>query len=1220
MRTRPFRSRTFRSAGFAIGVAAIMVFATESRNAAQQGAVIRQSSPVADAALIETCIGSANALRDMSGYNGRARFVGSPAGRPIRPAVPAAAGASAAAAARAYLSACGSLFGLGDTSDLTVRAERRIDDKRSVVRFQQTHDGIPVLGGELVAQIDTGGNIISVSGELLPEAPAATAATVGAFEAQATALESVAKEYGREASSLFSSEPKLWIYAPSLLAPTAGPSRLVWRFEVTAGELEPIRQLVLIDATLGGVALTFNQIHTARNRLTYTANNTQTLPGTLVCNEANNTCAGGSLDAQGAHLGARDAYDYYAANHARDSINNAGMTLTSTVHFGVNYQNAFWNSVQMVYGDGFGFARADDVVGHELTHGVTEHESGLFYYYQSGAINESLSDVFGEFIDLTNGRGTDTAAVRWQMGEDVSGLGAIRHMANPPAFGDPDRMLSPLYHFATSDGGGVHINSGVNNKAAYLMTDGGAFNGQTVSALGIAKVSKIYYEANANLLSSGSDYIDLYNLLYQACQNLIGTAGITAADCTEVREATLAVEMNREPAAGFHPDAPVCTIAGQVPTNAFFDGLEAGSANWTFSAATGTSRFGRNTSPYGPWAHSGASYLYGRDDPAAITDAFATMNNPVVVPANAYMIFHHVYELEATFDGGVVEYSANGGAWTSALSLFDFHAYPAAPLVASGNPLAGQRAFNGSSRGYLSSRLNLASLAGQSVRFRFRMGLDASVFWGGWFIDDVQIYTCNNPVTESAAIQSLWPVTGAQTGGNATLWALVRNTGTVALPADARVWYLVNGPSFNQWVGSTSVAGLAPGATAWYSFNWAIPAGATPGNYEYRAQVWKNSGALSTLFGPQAFTVGAGTTVAAAIQSLWPVTGAQQGSNATLWALVRNTGTVALPADARVWYLVNGPSFNAWVGFTSVAGLAPGATAWYSFNWAVPANQTPGNYEYRAQVWTNTNSISTLFGPQAFSIAGTAVQANVLQLWEVVGIQKGTSAPLWALVRNTGTVALPADARVWFQVFGPSYASWVGNASVAGLAPGATAWYSFNWTAPAGLADGAYRYHAQVWTNTQAISNYQGPMNFLISGLQSHVLHLWPVAGAARGATVPLWAYVFNQSNTALPAGARVWFYVVGPGYSAWVGSTLVQGLPGRAGGWYSFNWTIPNNQPLGAYNYFAQVWTGTNLSTLAGPQAFSILTFAIDGEAISFATPPDPFVKPEGFEPPPTR
>jgi Zn-dependent metalloprotease len=1211
MHSAPSGLRVLRSVCFAIGVVAIIGFLTESRNLAQQSAVARQGSIGGDAVLMETCIGSGNALSDMSGLNGRARFVGSVSGRPIRPAQPVAGGASAEAAARAYLATCGALFGLSDPAELTVRAERRIDDKRSVVRFQQTHLGIPVLGAELVMQVDTGGNIISVSGELLPEAPGETTATLGTVEAQQIALEAVAKEHGREAGSLFVSEPEAWIYAPSLIGPDAGPSRLVWRFEVTAGELDPIRQLVLVDATLGGVALSFNQVHTARNRLTYTANNTTTLPGTLVCNEANNTCAGGSLDAQGAHLGARDAYDFYAANHGRDSINNAGVTLTSTVHYGSNYQNAFWNGVQMVYGDGFGFARADDVVGHELTHGVTEYESNLFYYYQSGAINESLSDVFGEFIDLGNGRGNDTAAARWLMGEDVTGLGAIRNMANPPAFGDPDRMLSPLYHFATSDGGGVHINSGVNNKAAFLMTDGGTFNGQTVTALGVTKVARIYYEANANLLASGSDYIDLYNLVYQACQNLIGTSGITAADCTEVREATLAVEMNREPAAGFHPDAPVCTTAGQVPTSLFFDGLEAGSANWTFTAATGTSRFGRNASPYGPWAHTGVSYLYGRDDPAGITDAFATMNTSVVIPANAYMIFHHAYDLEATYDGGVVEYSTNAGAtWTSALSLFDFHAYAAAPLVASGNPLAGQGAFNGSSRGYLSSRLNLASLAGQSVRFRFRMGLDASVFWGGWWVDDVQIYACG--AATSAAIQSLWPVTGAQQGSVATLWALVRNTGTAPLPADARVWYLVNGPSSNAWVGSTSVAGLAPGATAWYSFNWAIPATQAPGNYEYRAQVWTNTAAISALSGPQAFTLSA-TVVAATTQSLWPVTGAQQGGVATLWASARNTGTVVLPADARVWYLVNGPSSNAWVGSTLVAGLAPGATAWYSFNWAIPATQAPGNYEYRAQVWTNTAAVSTLFGPQAFPLA--AAQASVLQLWPVIGIQKGTSAPLWALVRNPGTAALPADARVWFQVMGPSYAAWVGSAPVGGLAGGATAWFSFNWTPPTSLLDGNYGYYAQVWTNTQAISSLHGPQTFSLSALQSLITNLWPVSGAARGATVPLWAYVFNQSNTPLPAGARVWFYVTGPSYAAWVGSTLVQGLAPRSSAWFSFNWTIPAAQPLGAYTYHAQVWTGSAISNLGGPQAFSIQTFT--DEAVSFAMPPDPFLQPVGVSAP---
>ncbi len=138
----------------------------------------------------------------------------------------------------------------------------------------------------------------------------------------------------------------------------------------------------------------------------------------------------------------------------------------------------------MVYGQGY--AAADDVVGHELTHGVTEFSSHLNYYYQSGAINESFSDVFGELIDQTNGVGNDTAEVKWLLGEDIPGVGAIRDMETPSAYGDPDRMTSPNYTADASeaDAGGVHTNSGVNNKAAFLITDGGTFNGRTVTGLG----------------------------------------------------------------------------------------------------------------------------------------------------------------------------------------------------------------------------------------------------------------------------------------------------------------------------------------------------------------------------------------------------------------------------------------------------------------------------------------------------------------------------------------------------------------------------------------------------------------------------------------------------------------------------------------------------------------------------------------------------------------
>ena len=185
------------------------------------------------------------------------------------------------------------------------------------------------------------------------------------------------------------------------------------------------------------------------------------------------------------------------------------------------------------------------MVAHELTHGVTQYESNLVYYYQSGAINESLSDVFGELIDLEHpATGTDTAANRWLMGEDLP-IGAIRDMENPPTFGDPDRMeLADYFHTAASDNGGVHINSGVNNKAAFLMTDGGTFNGQTIT--GARR-----HQGRPHLLRGPGEPAHLGQRLRrprqhacrQACTNLIGTDGITAANCTEVSKAVLATEM-----------------------------------------------------------------------------------------------------------------------------------------------------------------------------------------------------------------------------------------------------------------------------------------------------------------------------------------------------------------------------------------------------------------------------------------------------------------------------------------------------------------------------------------------------------------------------------------------------------------------------------------------------------------------------------------------------
>ena len=514
-----------------------------------------------------------------------------------------------------------------------------------------------------------------------------------------------------------------------------------------------IRGPYAVKATVADLAnaASFQLFNGTQAIKTYTARNGTALPGTLLCIETQPNCTNNAVPhADAAHKYARGINSLYAAQHSRDSIDNRGMAIVSTVHYDSSFDNAFWNGAQMVYGDRYGYPLADDVVAHEFTHGVTQYESNLFYYYQSGAINESLSDLWGEYYDQTNGLGNDTAGVKWLAGEDIAGYGALRSMSNPTAYGDPDRMSSEYYFIDEEDSGGVHSNSGINNKAVYLMVDGGSFNGKTVTALGWAKTAAIYYEANAKLLSSGADYSDLYHALQRACTNLVGQKGITAANCAEVKDALDAVEMNGETIYyNFNSDAPLCA-ENSVPKIVFADDLEAGTGKWTFN--NGAYRRWQLDSPYGPYAQSGNHSLYADDYPDTISDATARLAT-VAIPANAFLHFAHAYGFEAGsipgdpttyyFDGGVLEYSINGGSsWTDAGSLINFNGYQGTLFTGAGNPLSGRTAFVGSSHGYISSRLNLASLAGKNVTFRWRMGLDEAVSDWGWWVDNVKVYTC----------------------------------------------------------------------------------------------------------------------------------------------------------------------------------------------------------------------------------------------------------------------------------------------------------------------------------------------------------------------------------------------------------------------------------------------------------------------------------------------
>jgi bacillolysin len=689
---------------------------------------------------------------------GKVRFIGASPDHPIAPPALLAAGASPEVAARGFLDVYGQLFGLRDQArELTVMRERSADRGRSFMRFQQVYQGIPVMGGELMVQMDAGKNVVSANGEVLPDLSLDPTPTIDASRARQTALRLVAKYYQLELDDLAISEPELWIYNPALLGgPGLRVSTLAWRMEVTPMELLPIRELVLVDAQRGSVVLHFNQIDTAKNRHIYDNQNNPAygLPG-LGPVRSEGGGATGISDVDRAYDYAGDTYDFYYTYHGRDSIDNAGMSLISTVRYCPNssncpYDNAFWNGSQMVYGAGF--SQADDVVAHELTHGVTQYESNLFYYMQSGAINEAFSDISGEFVDLTNGAGNDSPDVRWQMGEDEPNYETVRDMKNPPLYYQPDKMTSIYYECLDGgwDGGGVHTNSGVANKAAYLMVDGDSFNSYTITGIGIAKTARIWYEVQANMFTSASDYQDLYDALPQACYNLAGSGGITLNDCQQVQAAVDATEMNQQPAGCPAQHAPICDSGS--PHYLFSDDFEGGVGNWTSGAYQGNDEWW-----YQNWyATSGSWHLWGWDQGAwgeeepLTADYWAAMTTDVALPAGSepFLHFEQAHGFEdywfTYYDGGVVEYSTNGGAsWNDANLLFTHNGYNGTISNCCGNPLAGRSGFVAESYGYYSSRLDLSPLAGQNVRFRFRIGTDGYVDDYGWFIDDVRIYTCN---------------------------------------------------------------------------------------------------------------------------------------------------------------------------------------------------------------------------------------------------------------------------------------------------------------------------------------------------------------------------------------------------------------------------------------------------------------------------------------------
>jgi Zn-dependent metalloprotease len=216
-------------------------------------------------------------------------------------------------------------------------------------------------------------------------------------------------------------------------------------------------------------------------RTIYDAQHGTGLPGQLARSEDGPPSSDSAVNE--AYDGLDATYDLYSKVFKRDSIDGRGLELVASVHYDQNFDNAFWDGRQMVFGDGdgiifVGFTKALDIIGHELTHGVTQFTSNLDYEEQSGALNESFSDVFGSLVKQYH-NGEDTTSADWLIGAGILASGmngkALRSMKDPgsayddPKLGGKDPQPGHMKGFVR--GGDVHINSGIPNHAFYLLAD-----------------------------------------------------------------------------------------------------------------------------------------------------------------------------------------------------------------------------------------------------------------------------------------------------------------------------------------------------------------------------------------------------------------------------------------------------------------------------------------------------------------------------------------------------------------------------------------------------------------------------------------------------------------------------------------------------------------------------------------------------------------------------
>lgn len=658
--------------------------------------------------------------------------------------------------------------------------------------LQQHYKGVPVYDAELKFHFNKNEDLNAINGNIIPDIAINHVPSINKNRAGNIAfriLESQNLNISGEPLKIITNQ--LYLFAKGLAQGYITSKHLAYRIEIR-NDLD-VREFLFIDGHTGKLIEQFTGIAHALDRVLYEENT-----------DNQRYAEGGStffLGEWGQNEIETAGHTYYFFKNAFGVIsydNNDAQMVTINNNPDISCPNATWNGVSANYCDG---TASDDVVAHEWGHAYNQYTANLIYSYESGALNESFSDIWGETIDLLNNYQDDDEDVsvrtgsvvtgRWKMGEDASAFGgAIRDMWDPTKNGHPGKVTDSNYWCETGDNGGVHINSGIPNHAYALIVDGGDFNGQTIIGLGFTKAAHIFWRAQSQYLTQTSGFttfadaieastIDLIGLPLEGLSTTATAAGtfgesITASDYNQVLNALIAVELRSANNCSFatilSANEPICEAAAGNPI--FIEDWESGiNANWTITqlpenVARWEAREWELKSNL-PKDREGTA-LYAPNPANGLEDGGScdTQNGIIRLESPAITIpdyadgvfelaFTHNIASEPEYDGGNIKYSLDAGATWIIIPGDAFTVNPYNTVLTANNdnnnPMAEEEVFSGADENSTSSIwgqsvINLSTLgvvANSTITLRWEFGSDGCNGNDGWYIDDIVIYNCS---------------------------------------------------------------------------------------------------------------------------------------------------------------------------------------------------------------------------------------------------------------------------------------------------------------------------------------------------------------------------------------------------------------------------------------------------------------------------------------------